>query len=959
VLYNAFISYSHAADGKLAPTLQRALHNFAKPWYKRRSLRVFRDKTSLSANPALWPAIESALSESEWFLYMASPQASQSHWVRKELNWWLEHRTSNKLLILLSEGELNWDGRTQDFDWNRTTAVPTTLRGQFADEPLYVDLRWARAEENLSLRHSQFRGAILDVAAPLHGKAKDELDGEDVRQHRKNKAWAWSAGSALFILTIVAIIAALYAAQQRNEAIAQRDEAVRQRDLAQGRQLRVEAQRLGVVDSQWATAVLLAIESLRRTQDANSYELLWTLTAAGAKPVTRATVKAGGAPVVFSPDGRLIATGDEDMLVVFQARSGQEALRIPFGQWARFIGFSAAGDQIVAAGSDAVRVFDLTAGREIARLDDGSRGAVFGFSPDGQIFGIASGTQTKVIEVFTQRLLSTVEHSDPVKNLIISPDGKRVALVSERRATLIDTATGRQLALPERRTAISMITFSADGKLATIASYGEKEKEEVIVVDVASGQERDRLAPGSSNAWSSKHGNLLVTQPEYATLLVRDLDKGMDLARIKLLDSVGVVDWSHDGELLVVGTGERDGSTSVFQTGSWRRLARLKHQGTVRVESVAVSPNGDLIASRANRTITVFAAHQDVPLGHLREPGGPTPVAFSADGKIVAGVFDRNTVLAFAAGTHDPLARLDYCEKARILTVSADGKLLAAGCYDGMARIVEVATGRVVSEIPHRYTTPLAFSPDGKLIFSVTPEGATVFEVMGGREVRALRGDSVTAVAFSPTGKHVVVAIGGSRSAVFETFNQTKPRPLTAGDSPELLESVAFSPDGKRLAVGVRGKSVRLYNAETWQPVAELHHRDEEKEVFQVRSVVFNADGTLLASVTENPTLPEKERVATLRVFDVRSAKEVMRVPLHGGAPLFIGFSPDGAFLEIVVGERHLRRERFPLRVEGLIEDACSRVSRNLTEEEWVRYFGDIPYRQTCSELNPAAAEIQ
>jgi len=263
MLYNAFISYSHAADGRLAPAFQRALHKFAKPWYRRRSLRVFRDKTSLSANPALWPAIESALSESEWFLFMASPQASQSHWVQKELSWWLEHRTCDRMLILLSEGELHWDESTQNFDWRRTTAVPGTLRGQFKDEPLYVDVRWAKSVANLSLRHSQFRGAILDVAAPLLGRAKDELDGEDVRQHRRNKAWAWSAGSALIILTIVAIFAAIYAVQQRNEAVWQRDEAVRQRDLAQGRQLQAEAQRLGAVDSQWTTAVLLAIESLR------------------------------------------------------------------------------------------------------------------------------------------------------------------------------------------------------------------------------------------------------------------------------------------------------------------------------------------------------------------------------------------------------------------------------------------------------------------------------------------------------------------------------------------------------------------------------------------------------------------------------------------------------------------------------------------------------------------------
>ena len=58
MLYKAFISYSHAADDRLAPALQSALHSFAKPWYRLRAIRVFRDKTSLSVNPALWPSIE-------------------------------------------------------------------------------------------------------------------------------------------------------------------------------------------------------------------------------------------------------------------------------------------------------------------------------------------------------------------------------------------------------------------------------------------------------------------------------------------------------------------------------------------------------------------------------------------------------------------------------------------------------------------------------------------------------------------------------------------------------------------------------------------------------------------------------------------------------------------------------------------------------------------------------------
>ena len=72
-----------------------------------------------------------------------------------------------------------------------------------------------------------------------------------------------------------------------------------------------------------------------------------------------------------------------------------------------------------------------------------------------------------------------------------------------------------------------------------------------------------------------------------------------------------------------------------------------------------------------------------------------------------------------------------------------------------------------------------------------------------------------------------------------------------------------------------------------------------------------------------------------------------------------MGFSPDRAFLEIAVGNKHIRLERFPLRAQDLIEDACARVGRNLTEAEWSRYMEDTPYRVTCPKLNPAAVDVQ
>ena len=50
--YDAFISYSHAADDEFAPSLQQALHRFAKPWYKLRDRHVFLDKTALPIRAA-------------------------------------------------------------------------------------------------------------------------------------------------------------------------------------------------------------------------------------------------------------------------------------------------------------------------------------------------------------------------------------------------------------------------------------------------------------------------------------------------------------------------------------------------------------------------------------------------------------------------------------------------------------------------------------------------------------------------------------------------------------------------------------------------------------------------------------------------------------------------------------------------------------------------------------------
>src|SRR5262249_52961545 len=129
--YDAFISYSHAADGSLAPALQDGLQMLAKPLYQRKALRIFRDQTNLAATPELWSTIEQALAASRFFILLASPEAARSPWVRQELDWWHRHRTPEHLLVGLTHGAIAWDPAVRDFDWRTTDALPRSLSRWF------------------------------------------------------------------------------------------------------------------------------------------------------------------------------------------------------------------------------------------------------------------------------------------------------------------------------------------------------------------------------------------------------------------------------------------------------------------------------------------------------------------------------------------------------------------------------------------------------------------------------------------------------------------------------------------------------------------------------------------------------------------------------------------------------------------------------------------------------------
>ena len=172
-MYDAFVSYSHAKDKPVAAALQSVIQKLGKPWYRRRALRVFRDDTSLSATPQLWPSIEQALAQSRYLILLTSPEAAASPWVSKEVEYWLTHKSPDTLFVGLTDGELAWDGKKRDFKWAANTPLPKPLKGRFAAEPKWIDLRPYR--DGADPRDARFIELGADFAAAIYDMPKEDL----------------------------------------------------------------------------------------------------------------------------------------------------------------------------------------------------------------------------------------------------------------------------------------------------------------------------------------------------------------------------------------------------------------------------------------------------------------------------------------------------------------------------------------------------------------------------------------------------------------------------------------------------------------------------------------------------------------------------------------------------------------------------------------------------------------
>jgi tetratricopeptide (TPR) repeat protein len=215
--FDAFISYSHEADKRWAGALRRTLQQVAKPWYRRHGVRVFLDESNATATSRLQSYLREQVRTSKSFVLLASEKSAASPWVADELDTFLEKQTADSLVLVLTSGSIVWSSAAADFDWEKTTALPKLLSRQYSEEPKYLDLRWA-AEVTDPPRDARFQDGAAEIVAAILGRGKDEIVGEDLRQHRRTLRIATGAAAVLTLLLVVSIAAGWYATAQRRNA---------------------------------------------------------------------------------------------------------------------------------------------------------------------------------------------------------------------------------------------------------------------------------------------------------------------------------------------------------------------------------------------------------------------------------------------------------------------------------------------------------------------------------------------------------------------------------------------------------------------------------------------------------------------------------------------------------------------------------------------------------------------
>jgi WD40 repeat protein len=334
-----------------------------------------------------------------------------------------------------------------------------------------------------------------------------------------------------------------------------------------------------------------------------------------------------------------------------------------------------------------------------------------------------------------------------------------------------------------------------------------------------------------------------------------------------------------------------------------RCVGRVENPDVEQFGPVAMSPDGTRLASPWRQGNWVRLAVFDATSGKRTvacegHVGEIWSFAFSPDGtRLASGGQDETArLLDSDIGTLLVTFR-GHASRVVSVAFSPDGTRLLTTSADGTACQWDVATGREVEPPYERHVglvTAAAYSPDGRWVASAGSERTVrVWQARGQQDGAVLHGHTgnAIAVAFAPDGRWLASLShtsaldfqgwrpsGDNTVRVWEADPQAT-LPVLRGHTGSIYP-VTFRPDGRWIASGGWDNTVRLWDAATGAPCAELHHPGV------VHGLAYGPDGKWLvtAIMTDN----------RLRFWDVATARLRREIELPAGKLRSVTVRPDG-----------------------------------------------------------------